>query len=260
MSVTFKRLLAVLGLLLAIMSPVVPALAANDKEDEIPQDAVQAELDRIIDGDTFDAFIYENGRTEEERVRMIGIDTPETNYSYGNEPECYGSEATKKTESILVAAEEIWLEADKGDRDPNGRLLRYVWYVSHVDHKVHFLNEELVELGYALAKTYPPNTKYQDRLDDAEDEAIRDSAGMWLTCDASVSGDPDEENGEPDTEPIDRTKTPESDGEEDAACSFFDTYDEAQEWLAVFPELAESIDLDNDGYACEDYFGVDPSD
>jgi endonuclease YncB( thermonuclease family) len=253
-------MLAALALLVTILSPIAPSLAANDtKEDRIPEDAVQVELDRIVDGDTFDAFILENGRTEDERIRMIGIDTPETNYSYGNEPECYGSEATKKTESILVAAKEIWVEQDVSDRDKNGRLLRYVWYVSHVDGKVYLLNEELVKLGYALAKTYRPDTKYQDRLDAAEETAIRNSAGMWMACDASVSGDPSEEtDGEPDSEPIDRTKTPESDLPEDAACSFFDTYDEAQEWLAVFPELAESIDLDNDGYACEDYFGVNP--
>src|SRR3954469_3822235 len=43
---------------------------------------------------------------------MIGIDTPETTYSYGNHPECYGEEASKKTDSLPVAASENWVEVE----------------------------------------------------------------------------------------------------------------------------------------------------
>ena len=56
----------------------------------------------------------------------------------------------------------------------------------------------------------------------------------------------------PDKTPIDRTKTPVED--EDAVCSFFDTFDEAQDFMALYPEIAEVIDKDGDGIACEDYF------
>lgn len=205
------RMALILPLLISCFAtPFVSFAQPNPREDAIPPGALLAELTRIIDGDTFDATLSpENRRSFDDRIRMIGIDTPETSYSYGNEPECYGKEATRKTESVLVAAEEIWLESDVGDKEPNGRLLRYVWYISHVDGTVHFLNEELVQPGYALAKTYRPNTKYQDRLDLAEDRAITASAGMWLTCDASVSGDPRPENpaSGPDDVPINRTTT-----------------------------------------------------
>ena len=77
---------------------------------------------------------------------------------------------------------------------------------------------------------------------------------MWLECDASVSMDPDLEDSEngPDDEPIDRTLTPVDDAE--AVCSFFETFDEAQDFLELYPEIGELIDPDGDNVACEGYF------
>ncbi|HET8523739.1 MAG TPA: thermonuclease family protein [Thermomicrobiales bacterium] len=244
------------------MLALVPltALAKDRNEDRtIPKEAVPATFVDIVDGDTIKVRI-DDARKDNRiyTVRLIGIDTPETNYSYGNHPECYGKEASKRTESLLVAAvnDQVWLEKDVSETDKNGRLLRYVWYTSTIDGKVHLLNEQLVREGYALAKTYRPDTARQEELDAAEKEAIRNAAGMWLSCDASVSMDPDKEdaNRGPDKTPIDRTKVP-AEVEEDAACSLFDTYEQAQEFLAVFPELADMIDTDHDGIACETWFG-----
>lgn len=252
----FRRSFLALAILIGSVILALPAGAQNgDREWEIPDDAVPAEFIDIIDGDTFDANVMQdNGQFREERIRMIGIDTPETNYSFGNEPECYGKEATGRAEALLLDAKEIWLTSDVSDRDRNGRLLRYVWTVSKLDNQVHFLNEDLVKEGYAEAKTYRPDTQYQDVLDAAERSAISEARGMWLECDASVSMDPDLEDPDagPDDEPIDRTLTPIDD--EEAACSFFDSFDEAQEFLAVYPELADIIDPDGDGIACEGYF------
>jgi micrococcal nuclease len=237
------------------------ASAQGNSDDvlEIPRDAEPARYIENIDGDTILVEMENrNGNTREYTVRMIGIDTPETNYSYGNEPECFGKEATNKTDSLLVTAEDdvVWLEMDESDKDPYGRLLRYVWYVSKIDGEVHFLNADLVREGYALAKTYEPDTSRQDELDDAEEDAIRASAGMWLECDASVSGDPSKEDGSPDDAPIDRTQVPVEDDAE-AACAIFDVYDDAQDLLDEFPDLAEVLDADGDGIACESYFDVD---
>ena len=247
---------AVLPLIsLALLALPADAQRGDDEEWEIPEDAAPAILVDIVDGDTFDADVLgEDGEWTKERIRMIGIDTPETNYSFGNEPECYGEEATKRAESLLVAAEEIWLTSDVSDRDPNGRLLRYVWIVSEIDGEVHFLNEDLVKEGYALARTYEPDTEYQDVLDEAEELAIDEGRGMWLECDGSVSMDSDLEDSEngPDDEPIDRTLTPVDDAE--AVCSFFETFDEAQDFLELYPEIGELIDPDGDGVACEGYF------
>jgi micrococcal nuclease len=244
-------------LILALFAPLLPdhVATAQEPEWELPADAVRAELVDVVDGDTFDVDLLDGSRRSEERVRLIGIDTPETSYAFGNEPECYGPEAARRTESLLVAADEIWLSEDVDPEDRYGRLLRYVWYVSPVDGEVHFLNRELVAEGYALAKTYRPNTEYQRELEDAQEVAIREGRGLWLACDASVSMDPTlEADGRPDEESIDRTRTPVSEDEE-AACSLFNTYDEAQDFLAEFPEVADLIDPDADGRACEGYFG-----
>jgi micrococcal nuclease len=256
-----RFLLLITPLIVALMfSGFASSLAQSrdDEELEIPEDAQPARYVENIDGDTIIVEMENSsGNLREHKVRLIGTDTPENSYSFGNEPECYGQEATSKTDSVLVTAEDdtIWLEADEADRDPYGRLLRYVWYVSEIDGKVHFLNEDLVREGYALAKTYQPNVARQDELDDAEDAAIREGRGMWLECDASVSMDPSqEEDGEPDDAPIDRTQVPVED-EAEVACSMFDTYDEAQDLLDEFPELAEELDADGDGIACETYFG-----
>ena len=259
-----RRPIAVLALPILLVQSIalLTALPAGAQvgteidEDELPDDAQEAYFVDIVDGDTFEAEILDDdGRTSDVTIRMIGIDTPETSYSYGNEPECYGQEAKSRTEGLLLYAEEIWLVADVEDTDDFGRLLRYVYFRSDIDGNIYLLNEVLVREGYALAKTYRPNTAHQDELDRAERRAIENANGMWLTCDASVSMDPDlEQDGQPDDEPADV-----SDGapasEEDAACALFDTQEQAQEVLDEFPELADSIDLDQDGEACEDWFG-----
>lgn len=247
------RLLAVTVLLLAGLQFVSRSVSLAD--DVIPEDAVQVELIRVIDGDTIDVDFDLGPDVDRDRIRLIGIDTPETNYSYGNKPECYGEEATKKTDSLLVAASEIWVERDKDPVDNNDRLLRYVWYVSKIDGKVHLLNEQLVAEGYATARYYAPNGKYQDRLDRAQENAIREGRGMWTTCDASVSLDPAlEDDNIPDTAPIDRTLTPVSDEEE--ICSFFDTWDEAYDFWLEFPELDSDFDPDGNGIPCDRYFDI----
>jgi micrococcal nuclease len=247
------RLLGVV--LLAVLA--IPALsqAQSYTHEEIPEGAVQVEFVRVIDGDTIDVDYDLGPGVDRDRIRLIGIDTPETNYSYGNEPECYGPEATNRTESLLLAAREIWVERDINPVDPNDRLLRYVWYVSHIDDQIVFLNEQLVEEGYAIARAYPPNLKHQDVPDAAQARAITEGRGMWTTCDASVSLDPAlERDGRPDTAPINRTTTPISDTDEDLACSFFDRQDQAQDFYNTFPELHSLLDPDGNGVACDGYF------
>ncbi len=78
----------------------------------------------VIDGDTIDVEI--GGRTE--RVRLIGIDTPETKKP--NSPiECYGPEASAFTASLLPVGTEVRIERDVVGRDDYGRLLGYVHLV-----------------------------------------------------------------------------------------------------------------------------------
>jgi len=115
---------------------------------------------QVIDGDT---IVIEGGY----RVRYIGIDTPEV---YPQQ-EAYGMEAWQANRK-LVEDKIVRLERDVSETD-NGRLLRYV-YVDSI-----FVNAELVKLGLAYAKAYPPDIKYQDRLEKLEMEARQAGRGMW---------------------------------------------------------------------------------
>ena len=116
---------------------------------------------RVIDGDT----ITVEGNY---RVRYIGIDTPET-YPRA---EAFGIEALEANQR-LVAGRRVRLERDVSDTDRYDRLLRYV-YVDDV-----FVNAELVKMGLARAVAYPPDTRYQDYLEEMEAEARRAGRGIW---------------------------------------------------------------------------------
>ncbi len=120
-----------------------------------------AVVTQVIDGDT---VIIEGGY----RVRYIGIDTPEV-YP---ELEAYGVEAWQANRD-LVEGKVVHLERDVSETDKYGRLLRYV-YVDSI-----MVNAELVRLGLARAKAYPPDTKYQLYLEDLESEARDDGRGIW---------------------------------------------------------------------------------
>ncbi len=120
-----------------------------------------ATVTRVIDGDT---IVIDTGQ----EVRYIGIDTPEIYPT--REP--YGDQAWKVNRH-LVEGKEVRLERDVSDTDQYGRLLRYV-YVEGI-----FVNGELVILGLAEAKAYPPDTKNQEHLEWLETVARESHRGMW---------------------------------------------------------------------------------
>lgn len=123
------------------------------------------EVARVIDGDTIEVW---NGEVKQ-KVRYIGIDAPEF---YPEPGECYAEEATVYNSS-LVAGAWVDLQQDTSNTDQYGRWLRYV-YVGKV-----FVNQDLVEKGYATAKMYPPDTNKSDELVAAERLAKAQSSGLW---------------------------------------------------------------------------------
>ncbi len=125
---------------------------------------VQALVTEIIDGDTIHVLI--DG--EEFPVRYIGIDTPEVQYN-----EWFGKEA-RDANIELVAGKEVLLEKDVSETDQYDRLLRYVYLLDGT-----FVNAELIRMGFAVAKAYPPDTKYHDQLESLEQEAINSGLGLW---------------------------------------------------------------------------------
>jgi micrococcal nuclease len=128
---------------------------------------------RVIDGDTIDVMI--DGRRE--RVRLIGIDTPETKKP--NTPvQCYGPEATTFTKSLLPADTPLHLERDVVARDDYGRMLAYIYLAGDGS----FVNMKIIRRGYARPLTIPPNIAHADEFVEAARFAEADDIGLWARC------------------------------------------------------------------------------
>jgi micrococcal nuclease len=137
----------------------------------------RATVTQVVDGDTIDVRI--GGR--DERVRLIGIDTPETKKP--NTPiECFGPEASAFTASILPAGTEVRLERDVVGRDDYGRLLGYVHLADASGPTDTFVNREIVARGYAVPLTIEPNTTYAGEFAAAAHRAEADGLGLWAAC------------------------------------------------------------------------------
>ncbi len=126
---------------------------------------------KVIDGDTIDVKIDE----KMERLRLIGIDTPEA-VDYKKTVQCFGEEASAKARELLNG-KKVRLEADRtqGERDKYGRLLRYVFLQDGTN-----FNEFMIKEGYAHEYTYKGNPyKYQQQFIDAQREARENKKGLW---------------------------------------------------------------------------------
>lgn len=130
--------------------------------------AEEATVSRVTDGDTVRIKPDIDG---EDRLRFIGVDTPETDPERGPEP--YGEEARRFTRRSLEG-EWVTLEFDVKKKDDYGRLLAYVYLPDGT-----MFNETLLEEGYAQVATFPPNTRYLDRFEEAQEEAREARRGIW---------------------------------------------------------------------------------
>ena len=143
----------------------------GDGKADLPPDVGVVEW--VVDGDTIDVEIAGS----EERVRLIGINTPETHTDTGA-PECYGPEAFAFTGSLLPVGTEVRLVRDVVGRDDYGRLLAYVF---RRDDDV-FVNERIIGDGYARPLSIGPNTAYADRFVAAATAAEAADLGLWGAC------------------------------------------------------------------------------
>lgn len=152
-----KWILIVDGIL--ILVSVIIGMAGKEKNSAAPEVSVTTSIvDYVVDGDTVE---LRSG----ERVRLIGINTPEMGQSYSVE--------AKNKLKELIEGKEVVLEKDITDKDQYGRLLRYIWLGDAL------INLNMVKLGYANSYTYPPDVKYQDQIVAAEKEAREKKIGLW---------------------------------------------------------------------------------
>ena len=137
----------------------------------------------VVDGDTIDVAVA----GEERRVRLIGIDCPESASRDESENTPEGAEATAFTRSLVPKGQTVYLERDVTERDKYGRHLYYVWLEEPIDPQSgdealsKMLNARIVAAGYAQAKRYPPDTAYAEVLDEAQRQAAEAGLGIsWL--------------------------------------------------------------------------------
>jgi micrococcal nuclease len=211
----------------------------TQKPQEGPQEAVQTPQERpqkerpagvlvvsVVDGDTFDISPAVRSM---DRVRMIGVDTPEV---YGGTEPC-GPEASEFTTRHLEGRR-VTLGVGEDPKDPYGRLLAWVWLDGQM------FNKMLVLAGLAEAVSYPPNTRYDQKLAQAEALARTPAcadASQSASATASPSANPPEGSGGGDSRL--------HNGVDDVNCS------DLSGPVTVDARDEDNLDADGDGTACE---------
>jgi endonuclease YncB( thermonuclease family) len=159
----------------------------------------------VLDGDTFDLNDCEadlDSDADFERVRLLGIQAPEV--AHGDEPaECYGEEATEQLKRILIGRT-LRLEFDAECTGVFGRTLAWVFVQGEEDDPLRtdldalgglgvqedgtfdvLVNEWMVRAGYAGLYENEGESRYQDRLYEAERQAALGGLGLWGVCEES---------------------------------------------------------------------------
>lgn len=126
----------------------------------------------VVDGDT----IVVDVASKNERVRLIGVDTPEIR-DPRKPVQCFGRAASSFTKQ-LIGDEPVRLEVDpeNANHDRYNRLLRYVYLADNT-----LVNAKIIEEGYGFAYTRFPFTK-KDEFKALENQARKDARGLWSNC------------------------------------------------------------------------------
>lgn len=134
------------------------------------REPVAMKVTEIHDGDT---ATMQNLETTwlTEKVRFVGIDTPELSGS-----ECWSRDATEALEEKLDG-KVVWLTFGRECEDQYDRTLAYV-------HRGEdeFINMDMVREGHAFSFPFEPNTTFESRFEAAESAAKSENAGMWADC------------------------------------------------------------------------------
>ena len=155
-------------------STVVPSSSSTSAVHQSPSPTAYvrpgltpARVTRVVDGDTIRVEIG----GQEYRVRYIGIDTPEI-IDAQRPGQCFADEASERNRQ-LVEGKTVGLGQDVSETDGFDRLLRYVWVEGLM------VNAALVEEGFALASTHPPDVRYADLFASLQAQAQENGRGLW---------------------------------------------------------------------------------
>jgi len=138
------------------------------------RDPVLVRVARVVDGDTIQ--VSGISASLDERVRLIGVDTPELAID-GMPADCYGNEAKAFTE--VLDGHAVALTFDRECTDRFDRLLAYVWVGPGPQD---LWERQLLRRGYARQTTFAPNDAHEATLQEDEELARRAAAGLWGEC------------------------------------------------------------------------------
>jgi micrococcal nuclease len=129
----------------------------------------------IVDGDTLDVTFTETSKRD--RIRLIGIDTPESNRP--NTPiECFSKKARSALEQLVPVGTAVRVDHDVEARDRYDRFLGYIYRAQDG----LFVNLEMARVGMAVPLTFPPNVAHTDEFVAAGDAARSAGVGLWSSC------------------------------------------------------------------------------
>lgn len=175
---TKRSAIALLALLISLLFGVNEAYVNNWLGSLDPPKAGYARVVEVVDGDT----IVVDFEGKSEKVRFIGLDTPETHHP--EKPvQCFG-EAAHAHLAELIDENDVRLEADpeNSNRDRYDRLLRYVYLEDGT-----LLNLKMIEDGYGFAYTAFDFSK-KPEFTYAQSMASERKYGLWNECDIEVDG------------------------------------------------------------------------
>ena len=157
---------------LALLVAVLVVLVTRGGEEPSHTGLGRAQVLRVVDGDTIRVRV--DGHTE--RVRYIGVDTPES-VKPGTPVQCFAKRASAAN-AALVAGRSVRLVSDVEQRDRYGRLLAYVYR----EPDGAFVNAALVRDGFARQLTIAPNVAHARELDGLARDARHARRGLWAAC------------------------------------------------------------------------------
>ncbi len=163
---------------ISLLIAIVATLGYQAGWFDSPQKALQENqpglylVTRFDDGDTIEV----NMNGSQEKIRFIGVDTPET-HDPRKAVQCFGQAAAAFTKQ-LIGNQAVRLESDplSSNRDRYNRLLRYVYLPTG-----KLANLEIIAQGYGFAYTGFPFTK-SDEFTTAQTAAREGQRGLWKDC------------------------------------------------------------------------------
>ena len=152
-------------------------ISCNSQNIEIKREVVTTNqtlefltVTKVVDGDTF--WVVDSAGIET-KIRLIGIDAPESRKVFKKEAGYFGKEA-KAYLTELLQHKKLRLEYDVNRTDQYKRTLAYAYLPDGT-----FINAELLRNGYAVIMTVPPNIKYAGKFAELQKEARENKRGLW---------------------------------------------------------------------------------